>query len=135
MDRPCVVGLRHADQGQDLLREEDDDAARQSQKALTALGGVVALDGQAHLDNAPGHKDDAHGFDQAEDKRGQIVDDGDGVCGKGRGDKQRPQQHQDREDAVNAPHTALGRKMIMFHVRFSSLVLEYFLISSLLFSL
>ena len=80
-------GLRAGDKGQNLLGKSDNDAARQGQEAVGTLGGVVALEGEAHLDDAPAQQDQAHGPDQAEDERGQVVDDGERVAtlgGKGR---------------------------------------------------
>ena len=38
----------------------------------------MALDGQAHLNHAPAHQNDTHGFDETEDETGQVGNDGDG---------------------------------------------------------
>ena len=86
MDNEC---LRAGDKGQNLLGKSDNDAARQGQEAVGTLGGVVALEGEAHLDDAPAQQDQAHGADQAEDERGQVVDNGEGVAASGGGGKGR----------------------------------------------
>ena len=49
----------------------------------------MALEGEAHLDDAPAQQDQAHGADQAEDERGQVVDNGEGVAASGGGGKGR----------------------------------------------
>ena len=112
----CRLRLRHTDGGQDLLGEEDDNAACQGQEALAPLGGVVALNGKAHLDHAPGNEDDAHSFDQAEDEGGKVVNGGDGIRGQCCRDQQRRQQGQNGKDAMDALHTALGGKGVVFHL-------------------
>ena len=48
VDNEC---LRAGDKGQNLLGKGDNDAARQGQEAVGTLGGVVALEGEAHLDD------------------------------------------------------------------------------------
>ena len=48
VDNEC---LRAGDKGQNLLGKSDNDAARQGQEAVGTLGGVVALEGEAHLDD------------------------------------------------------------------------------------
>ena len=62
-------GLRAGDKGQNLLGKRNDNAARQGQEAVGTLGRVVALEGEAHLDDAPAQQDQAHGPDQAEDEQ------------------------------------------------------------------
>lgn len=41
------------DEVEDLLGKGHDQAARQGEKALGTLGGVMALEGEAHLHHAP----------------------------------------------------------------------------------
>ena len=40
----------------------------------------MALEGQAHLDDAPAEKDEANGADEAEDEGGQVADNGEGIA-------------------------------------------------------
>ena len=86
MDNEC---LRASDKGQNLLGESNNYAARQGQEAVGTLGRVVALEGEAHLNDAPAQQNEAHGPDQAEDERGQVVDNGEGVAASGGGGKGR----------------------------------------------
>ena len=67
----------------------------------------MALEGEAHLDNAPAQQDQAHGADQAEDEFRQIVDNGEGVAasggsGKGRHGAAAHQRHRRHQGAVVA---------------------------------
>ena len=78
---PALCGFLRNDQVQNLLGEGDDDTTGQSQEAVAPLGGVMGLQGKAHLDNAPAQQNEAHGPDQAEDKGTQIVDHGQGIAG------------------------------------------------------
>ena len=66
---------------QNLLGEGDDDTTGQSQEAVASLGGVMGLQGQTHLDNAPAQQNETHGPDQAEDKGTQVVDHGQRIIG------------------------------------------------------
>ena len=51
-----------------------DQAARQCEKALGALGGVMALEGEAHLHHAPAQQDEAHRPDEGKDEsRSEIA--------------------------------------------------------------
>ena len=53
-------------------------------KTLTALAGVVALQGQADLHDAPPQQDKTHRADQRKDERGEVLDhDQRVICGKG----------------------------------------------------
>ena len=52
------------DEGEDLLSEGDDDTACHRQHTVGALGGIVALEGQAHLQDAEAQQDEANGADQ-----------------------------------------------------------------------
>ena len=64
-----------SNQGQDLFGEGDDHATSQSKETVGPLGGVVAFQGQADLDNTEAEQDHADRPDQAEDESGQVVDD------------------------------------------------------------
>lgn len=64
--------LRPGDEVEDLLRKGDHDAARDGEHTVGPLGGVVGLEGQAHLEDAITQQDEAHGTDQGEDEIGQV---------------------------------------------------------------
>ena len=66
----CLAG----DQVEDLLGKGDHDAACNGEHTIGALGGIVALEGQTHLQNAEAQQDEANGADQRENKLTQIVD-------------------------------------------------------------
>lgn len=61
------------DEVEDLLGKGHDQAARQSEKTLGTLGGVMALEGEAHLHHAPAQQNQADGADQGKDESGEIV--------------------------------------------------------------
>ena len=82
---PLCLGILAGDQGQDFLGEGDDNAAGQGQEAVGTLGGIMGLQGQANLDDAPAQQDQADGADQAEDELGQIVHDSQGIATGGSG--------------------------------------------------
>ena len=52
------------DEGEDLLSEGDDDTACHRQHTVGALGGVMALERQAHLQNTEAQQDEANGANQ-----------------------------------------------------------------------
>ena len=68
------------DQSEDLFGKGDHNAARNGEHAVGALGGVVALEGQAHLEDAVAQQDQAHGADQGKDEVGQVVDHVQGIA-------------------------------------------------------
>ena len=75
--------------GQDFLGEGDDDAAGQSQEAIGTLTGIVGLEGEAHLHDAPAQQDQADGTDQAEDELTEVIDHSQRIAAGGRnGDRQ-----------------------------------------------
>ncbi len=78
---PALCGFLRNDKVQNLLGEGDDDTTGQSQEAVAPLGGVMGLQGKAHLDNTPAQQNEANGPDQTEDKGTQIVDHGQGIVG------------------------------------------------------
>lgn len=63
-----------SDESEDLLGEGNDDAACHRQHTVGALGGIVALEGQAHLQDAEAQQDEANGADQRENEIRQVVD-------------------------------------------------------------
>ena len=63
------------DEGEDLLGEGNDDAACHRQHTVGALGGVMALERQAHLQNTEAQQDEANGADQRENKIGHNLPD------------------------------------------------------------
>jgi len=85
MGLPFCLGFLTGDQGQDLLGEGDDDAACQGQEAVGTLRGIVGLQGQAHLNNAPAQQDQADGTDQAEDELTQVIHHSQRIAGSGSG--------------------------------------------------
>ena len=68
------------DKGQNLFCKSYDNAARQGEKTVGTLGRVVALEGKAHLDDAPAQQDQAHGPNQTKDELRQVVDNGERVA-------------------------------------------------------
>src|SRR5699024_11041478 len=62
------------DQVQDLFGKGDDDTAGQRQEALAALAGIMALQRQAHLNDAPAQQNQADGSDDGEDEGTEVVD-------------------------------------------------------------
>lgn len=51
------------DEVEDLLGKGHDQAARQGEKALGTLGGVMALEGETHLHHSPAQQNQADGTD------------------------------------------------------------------------
>ena len=60
------------DQGEDLLRKGDHNAARDGEHTVGTLRRVVGLEGQAHLEDAVAQQDQAHGADQGKDEVGKV---------------------------------------------------------------
>ena len=60
------------DEGEDLLGKRDHNAARDGEHAVGALGGVVALEGQAQLEDAEAQQDEADGPDEGKNEVAQI---------------------------------------------------------------
>ena len=75
--------LRNANQREDLPRKSNHKAARERQKALASLAGIVALKRQADLHNAPAQQDNAYCTDERKYKIRKIVNNRQRiVCGK-----------------------------------------------------
>ena len=85
MGLPLCLGILAGDQGQDFLGEGDDNAAGQGQEAVGTLGGIMGLQGQANLDDAPAQQDQTDGADQAEDELRQVIHHSQGIAAGGRG--------------------------------------------------
>ena len=81
--RQRVPGLSVSpgDQGEDLLGEGDHDAAGDGEDAVGTLGGVMGLEGQAHLQDTVPQQDEAYRPDEGKDKVGQAVDHRQGIVG------------------------------------------------------
>ena len=60
------------DEGEDLLGKCDHNAASDGEHAVGALGGVVALEGQAQLEDAETQQDEADGPDEGKDRVAHI---------------------------------------------------------------
>ena len=69
---PCRFPLA-GDQGENFLSKGNDDAASYGEHAVGALGGIVALEGQTHLQNAEAQQDEANGADQRENEIRQEI--------------------------------------------------------------
>ena len=83
------------DEVENFFRKRHHEAARQRQKSLGTLGGIVALKGQTDLHHAPAQKDEADSADQGKDKGRKVVDHRQRIVGgKGCGGKAAGAQHQ-----------------------------------------
>ena len=60
---PAVL-LLAGDQGENLLGKGNDNAACHGEHAIGSLGGIVALEGQAYLQNTEAQQDEANGADE-----------------------------------------------------------------------
>ena len=67
-DRTRRLLTAAGDEGGDLTGKGNDDATRDGQHAVGPLGGVVALERQAQLEDADAQQDQADGTDQRKDK-------------------------------------------------------------------
>ena len=85
-------------QVQDFLGEGDDDATGKSQEAVAALGGVVALERQANLNDTPAKQDQTNGADESENKIGQVVDNRDRVAASSKSVDTHAHNERDREN-------------------------------------
>ena len=72
------------DEVEDFLCKGNNDTAGKRQESIGTLAGIVGLEAEADLHNAPAKQNQADRTDEAEDKVAEVVDDGNGVaCGKG----------------------------------------------------
>ena len=63
-----AVFLLAGDQGENLLGKGNDNAACHGEHAIGTLGGIVALEGQAYLQNTEAQQDEANGADERKNK-------------------------------------------------------------------
>lgn len=87
--------ISSGDEVEDFFRKRHDEAARQGEKTLRTLGGIVALEGKADLHHTPAQEDEADSANQGKDKGRKVVDHRQRIIGgKGRGGKTAGAQHQ-----------------------------------------
>ena len=67
--------LSASDEGEDLTGKGDHDTAGDGEHTVGPLGGVVALEGQAQLEDAEAQQDQADGPDQGKDEVAQVLHD------------------------------------------------------------
>ena len=124
----CVPGrlLSPGDESEDLLRKSYYNAARDGEDTVGALGGVVGLEGEAHLEDAVTQQDEAHGPDEGKDEVGQAGDHGQRVIRRKGGDDGEGQgQDEAGKQGVKPLCPPLEVAVeIMFHAAFSSLSLS-----------
>ena len=127
-ERICVPGrlLSPGDESEDLLRKSYYNAARDGEDTVGALGGVVGLEGEAHLEDAVTQQDEAHGPDEGKDEVGQAGDHGQRVIRRKGGDDGEGQgQDEAGKQGVKPLCPPLEVAVeIMFHAAFSSLSLS-----------
>ena len=101
--------LSASDEGEDLTGKGNHDTAGDGEHTVGPLGGVVALEGQAQLEDAEAQQDQADGPDQGKDEVRQIFHDLEGiVCGEGGDDHDGHGQHQTGEEGVGPLGAALN---------------------------
>ena len=109
-ERICVPGrlLSPGDESEDLLRKSYYNAARDGEDTVGALGGVVGLEGEAHLEDAVTQQDEAHGPDEGKDEVGQAGDHGQRVIRQRRGRRRRAGSGRGRQTGRKAALPATG---------------------------
>ena len=65
---PLLYSSSASDEGEDLTGKGDHDTAGDGEHTVGPLGGVVALEGQAQLEDAEAQQDQADGPDQGKDE-------------------------------------------------------------------
>ena len=106
--RPCLSSTA-SDEGEDLTGEGNDNAAGDGEHTVGPLGGVVALEGQAQLEDAEAQQDQADGPDQGKDELTQVLHDLEGIVrGEGGDDHDGHGQHQTGEESVGPLGAALN---------------------------
>ena len=115
---------------QDLFGKRYNQPAEESQEAGTALRRVVRLEAQSDLHHAPSKQDHANGLDGRKDKRGKVIDCGQGVisCGEsGRTDGAAQRQSQRSGEIVpfcpSCP--VVGSQSFFLHVGFPPVVPKF----------
>ena len=98
-----------SDEGEDLTGKGDHDTAGDGEHTVGPLGGVVALEGQAQLEDAEAQQDQADGPDQGKDEVGQIFHDLEGIVRREGGDDHDGHgQHHAGEDGIGPLGAALN---------------------------
>ena len=102
MDLPFPRRFSAGDQRQDFLGERNDDAARDGQNAVCALGRIVRLEGQTDLQNAKAEQDQADRANQGKDEIAQVIHDRKriAVCRERRDNKNRQHEKHTGEDGI-----------------------------------
>ena len=77
--RATCLSSTASDEGEDLTGKGDHDTAGDGEHTVGPLGGVVALEGQAQLEDAEAQQDQADGPDQGKDEVAQVLHDLEGV--------------------------------------------------------
>ena len=104
-------------QGKDLFRESDHNAARDGEHTVGALGGVVALEGQANLQDAVPQQDQANGANQGKDEVGQIVDYTQGItAGGGKSGGNGRSQGEGQADAQGVQPLGASLELILLQI-------------------
>ena len=98
-----------SDEGEDLTGKGDHDTAGDGEHTVGPLGGVVALEGQAQLEDAEAQQDQADGPDQGKDEVAQVLHDLEGIVRREGGDDHNGHgQHQTGEEGVGPLGAALN---------------------------
>lgn len=98
-----------SDEGEDLTGKGDHDTAGDGEHTVGPLGGVVALEGQAQLEDAEAQQDQADGPDQGKDELTQVLHDLQGIVRREGGDDHDGHgQHQTGEEGVGPLGAALN---------------------------
>ena len=98
-----------SDEGEDLTGKGDHDTAGDGEHTVGPLGGVVAFEGQAQLEDAEAQQDQADGPDQGKDELTQVLHDLEGIVrGEGGDDHDGHGQHQTGEESVGPLGAALN---------------------------
>ena len=106
---PPLYSSSASDEGEDLTGKGDHDTAGDGEHTVGALGGVVALEGQAQLEDAEAKQDQADGPDQGENELAQVLHDLQGIVrGESGDDHDGHRHHQAGKDGVGPLGAALN---------------------------
>ena len=95
-------------ESEDLLGKGDHNTASNGEHAVGPLRGVVALEGQAQLEDTEAQQDQADGSNQGEDELGKVVDYRQRIVrGKGRDNHNGQRQNEAGKQGVQFPCAAL----------------------------